>query len=360
MDTTDPDIFFDAQGLCNHCYRYENVSKKRLFSDNERDGKLNQLVDQIKLSGKNKKYDCIIGVSGGVDSTYVAYLVKKLKLRPLAVHLDNGWNSELSVKNIEKVLKKLDIDLYTYVIDWEEFKDLQLAFLKAATPDSEVPTDHAIIAILYTLAYKYGIKHILRGLNIATESTLPLKWGYGYYDYKYIRNVQKKFGTKKLKSFPSMNLLQLLNYTLLHKIRMVSILNYIKYDKKEAMNILQNDLGWIYYGGKHYESIYTRFFQAYILPRQFDIDKRKAHFSSLIFSGQMTREEALNEMKKETYSSDKLKEDKEYLIKKFGISEQEFEDIMNQPPKTFLDYPTNYTNFEYLKKIRNIFLKSVE
>lgn len=353
MDTTDPDIVFDAEGVCNHCHRYERVANTRLIPADQRDERLNALLDEIKAAGSGKAYDCVIGISGGVDSTYVAYLVKALGLRPLAVHLDNGWNSELAVSNIEKTLKTLGIDLYTHVIDWTEFKRLQVAFLKASTPDGEVPTDHAIFALLYSLAAKHGLKHVITGTNVVSEAVLPEKWGYGYFDWRYVKDVNRRFGKGRLSTYPHFSLLKLFYYVFLRRIRMVSILNYVEYDKKTAMDVLENQLGWVYYGGKHYESIYTRFYQAYILPRKFDIDKRKAHYSNLICSGQMTREEALNHLEEPVYPEKLLLEDREYTIKKLGLTESGFEEIMRSPNKTFQDYRTSHGLFEFAKKVVN-------
>jgi N-acetyl sugar amidotransferase len=355
MDTTDPDIVFDADGVCSNCHRYDEISRARLIPMDERPARLRQLVDEIKRKGKKKKYDCIIGVSGGVDSTYVAYLVKELGLRPLAVHFDNGWNSELAVSNIEKILKKLDIDLYTHVVDWEEFKDLQVSFLRASTPDAEVPTDHAINALLFKTASKFGVSYIINGQNLSTESILPVKWGYGYYDATYVKDVHKKFGKVPLKTTPLMGLAELFYYMQVKKIRLLQILNYVDYNKAQVMELLKEKLGWTYYGGKHYESIYTRFFQAYILPRKFNIDKRKAHLSSLIHSGQITRAEALEELKQDVAPADVLQQDKEYVIKKLGFTDSEFENIMKQPCKTFLDYKTQYRVLEKAKQYRKYF-----
>lgn len=351
MDTTDPDISFDAQGVCNHCHRYEELSRSRLFHGDDARRRLDGLVAQIKARGKGRDYDCVIGVSGGVDSTYVAYIVKKLGLRPLAVHLDNGWNSELAVSNIEKVLKHLEIDLYTHVIDWEEFKDLQLAFLKASTPDAEVPTDHAIIALLYRLASQHGLHHVLLGTNVVSEATMPRKWGYGYYDFHYIRSVHRRFGSGRILTYPNLTLPRLFWYRYVKGIRFVSILNYVDYDKPKAMELIQRDLGWVYYGGKHYESIYTRFFQAYILPRKFNIDKRRAHLSNLICSGQVTLEEARSELAKEICPATMLAEDREYVIKKLGLNAESFEGIMRLPPKTFADFPNQFALVERARKV---------
>ena len=307
----------------------------------------------IRAAGKDKRYDCVIGVSGGVDSTYVAWLVKDLGLRPLAVHLDNGWNSELAVANIEKTLKTLGIDLYTHVIDWAEFRDLQVSFLKGSTPDGEVPTDHAILALLYQVAATHGLRHVVNGMNFASESTLPEKWGYGYFDWRYVKDVHRHFGAAKLETYPHFSILQLFYYAFVRRIRMVSILNYIDYDKKHAMRLLEEQLGWQYYGGKHYESIYTRFYQAYVLPRKFNIDKRKAHFSSLICSGQMTRDEALDLMREPVYPQHLLEQDREYALKKLGLTASQFDDIMAAPTKTFLAYRTRHGFFEWAKKLVN-------
>lgn len=353
MDTTDPDIKFDDRGVCNHCLRYERVARERIIPAPQRQQHLDALLRDIRDAGRGKPYDCVIGVSGGVDSTYVAWLVKQLGLRPLAVHLDNGWNSELAVSNIEKTLKKLDIDLYTHVIDWNEFRDLQVSFLKASTPDGEVPTDHAIFALLYAMAQKHGIRHVITGTNVATEAVLPEKWGYGYFDWRYVKDVHRRFGTAKLSTYPHFSLTQLFYYVFIRRIRMVSILNYVEYDKKKAMDTLQNDLGWVYYGGKHYESIYTRFYQAYVLPRKFGIDKRKAHLSTLILSGQTTRAEALQAMQEPVYPEKALLEDRDYSIKKLGLDTAGFEAIMAAPPKTFLDYRTSHALFERAKKLVN-------
>lgn len=342
MDTTDPDIYFDENGACNYCtIRYETLKKRHLLHDEEGQRQLNQLVQKIKEEGKNNPYDCVIGVSGGVDSTFAAYNLKKLGLRPLAVHLDNGWDSELAVSNIEKFLNKLGIDLYTHVLDWEEFRDLQVSFLKASTSDAEIPTDHAIIATIYQVAAEKNIRYIMSGTNVETEAILPASWTYGIGDWKYIKSVHDWFGKTKLKNYPHYSMLDLFYYFVIKRINFIYILNYIPYNKKEALKTLENELGWKYYGGKHYESIYTRFFQGYILPRKFNIDKRKAHLSSLIASGQMNREEALESMQHEPYPYEQMCEDKEYVIKKLDLSEAEFEEIMALPVKRFLDYPNN-------------------
>ena len=338
MDTTDPDIIFDENGVCNHCHTYDRMVREYVVDGEEGLRHLEQTAQKIRKDGQGKKYDCIIGVSGGVDSTYVAYRVKKLGLRPLAVHLDNGWDSELAVKNIEETLKRLDIDLYTEVLDWEEFRDLQVSFLRASTPDSEIPTDHAIVALLCNMAEKIGIKYVIVGNNVRTETHLPRSWSQGHFDWKYIHEVQKRFGTLPLKTFPHFNFLTY--YFRMITQKRIEILNYIGYNKKEASRVLQDELGWRYYGGKHYESIYTRFYQGYILPEKFGFDKRRSHLSSLVCSGEVTREQALEELKIPTYAPAMQEEDREYVVKKLGLTDIEFSDIMSAPRKNYWDYPS--------------------
>jgi N-acetyl sugar amidotransferase len=351
MDTiADPDIIFDANGVCHYFHEYQERAKSRLFTDEKNAHKLPEIVGEIKKSGKGKDYDCLIGVSGGVDSTYVAYKVLELGLRPLAVHFDNGWNSELAVKNIENTLNKLGIDLFTYVIDWQEFKSLQLAFLKASTPDGEIPTDHAILALLFKIANEKKIKYIINGNNFATEFVMPRTWSYGHIDWRYISTINNLFGTTKLKDYPFITPFKYFYYSFLRRIRIVSILNYMPYNKAEAMELLRDKLDWKYYGGKHYESIYTRFYQGYILPEKFKIDKRKAHLSTLIFSGQITREEALKELEKPIYPIELFSEDKLFVQKKLDLTAEQFAAIMNLENKTYRDYPNQSKLLDKLKK----------
>ena len=338
MDTTDPDIVFDENGVCNHCHTYDRMVREYVVDGEEGLRHLEQTAQKIRKDGQGKKYDCVIGVSGGVDSTYVAYRVKKLGLRPLAVHLDNGWDSELAVKNIEETLKRLDIDLYTEVLDWEEFKDLQVSFLRASTPDSEIPTDHAINALLGNLAQKIGVKYVIIGSNVRTETHLPRAWSQGHLDWKYIREIQKRFGTQPFRTFPHIGFFTYYLRMLTQK--RVEILNYLGYNKKEALRVLQEELGWRYYGGKHYESIYTRFYQGYILPEKFGFDKRRSHLSSLVCSGEVTREQALEELKVPTYAPSMQEEDREYVVKKLGLTDAEFAAIMSAPRKSYWDYPS--------------------
>lgn len=341
MDTSDPDITFDKNGICCHCKLMEVKTKRHNYPEHIQKERLKQIVNIIIKEGKNKKFDCIIGVSGGVDSTYVAFLVKKLGLRPLAVNLDNGWDTEISVSNIKNALKILDIELNKYILNWKEFRDLQVAFLKASTPDSEIPTDHAIYALLRKIAAKNNIKYIIDGVNYSSESIMPKSWSQGYYDWGYIKLIRKKFGNTRLKNFPHYTFWNLFYYKRIKCQKTISILNYVNYNKFEAKKILEKELGWKDYGGKHFESLYTRFFQAYILPVKFGFDKRRAHLSTLINSGQIIRDQALQEMKNELYPEKLLKEHKELVVKKLGLTKEEFKRIMNLPPKKYKDYRPN-------------------
>jgi len=333
MDTTDPGISFDEAGVCSHCHNYDRIIRDNVFSGKDGEQLLAEIIHGVKKRGAGKKYDCVIGVSGGVDSSFVAYKVKQYGLRALAVHLDNGWDSELAVKNIENICRSLDIDLHTIVLDWEEFRELQIAFLKASTPDSEIPSDHAIVASMYHSAKEYGVP-VIAGYNYRTESHFPAAWSQGHYDWRYIRSVNRQFGSKPLRTFPHLNWIQGQIFVR----RLINMLNYIDYNKTEAMHILERELGWKYYGSKHHESIYTRFYQGYILPKKFHYDKRKAHLSSLVCSGEISREEALIQLGEETYSKQLQEEDRQYIIKKFGLSASEFGDIMNLPVRSFWDY----------------------
>ncbi|MBX9853814.1 MAG: N-acetyl sugar amidotransferase [Cytophagaceae bacterium] len=359
MDTTDVDITFDSNGICNHCKIYEKEKSK--YTDiTERDKHLAKLIEDIKSAGKGKPYNCVIGISGGVDSTYVAYKVKEWGLKPIAVHLDNGWDSELAVKNIENIIQKLNFDLYTHVIDWEEFKDIQLAYLKASVLDLEAPSDHAIMGTLYKMANKYGIKYILAGTNHSTEGILPESFRYSFktIDATNIKAIHKKFGTlKKLKTFPFFGLHKYIYFQYINIINYVSPLNYLNYNKKEAKETIIRELDWKDYGGKHYESIITRFYQGYILPRKFNIDKRIAHLSTLICSNQITREQALEEMKKDIYDPATLKSDLEYVPKKFGLTMKELEEIIKLPPKNHLDYPNEKKIFDKLLKLKQKYFR---
>jgi N-acetyl sugar amidotransferase len=307
---------------------------------------LEDIVKIIKESGKGKQYDCIAGVSGGRDSTYTLYKAVELGLRPLAVHFDNGWNSDVSVKNIKKACEKLKVALYTIVADWEEFKNLQVAFLKSSTPDADIPTDYAIYSVLYHVANLEGIRYILNGHSFRTEGTSPISWT--YMDPLYVRSVLKKYGnTKKIKSFPHMTFLKLQYYIWIKKIREVRLMEYIDYRKKDVDAILEKELGWQYYGGHHHENVFTKFFQSYYLPRRFNIDKRKTELSAMIRSKQITRAEALAEISATPYQYDEAVV--KYALNKLCISDSEWQSIMKSPIKSHDDYATYLPMIRLLK-----------
>lgn len=340
----DPNISFDEKGISNYYYDYQNAASSLIHDPVQKEEELQKVVTEIKKNGKGKKYDCVIGISGGVDSSYVALKARELGLRALAVHFDNGWNSELSVSNIENIIKKLDFELFTYVVDWEEFKDLQLSYIKASVVDIEVLTDHAIRTVLLNIADKYKVDYILSGSNVVTEATLPEHWIFNKSDAENIKDIHQQYGEVQMKTFPLCEPWKR-KYYIAKGIKTVNLLNYIDYNKAEAKERIANELNWKDYGGKHYESIFTRFYQGYILPEKFKIDKRKAHLSNLIFSGQISKEEAVKELALPIYPQDVFKVDKEFVLKKLGLSEEEFATIMKQPRREHTDFKTEQSFF---------------
>ncbi|NML06235.1 N-acetyl sugar amidotransferase [Sphingomonas sp. G-3-2-10] len=338
MDTTDPDIVFDADGVCNHCHEHLHAIATQVHSGQDGRGRLEAMAEDLKRRYRDKPYDCIIGVSGGVDSSYVAWLVKDLGLRPLAVHLDNGWNSVIAVRNIANMIEALDIDLYTHVIDWEEYKDIQRAFLKASLPDVEVPTDHAINTIMFKVAAKFGVRTVLRGGNVVTESHHPARWSQGHLDYGYISDVHRKFGSGKVDTFPHLNFPQFLKMFRGGFVETIDILNFADYSREKALARIETDLGWEDYGGKHHESVFTRWFQGVYLLRKFDFDKRKMHLSSLISTGEITRDQARAKLQQPTYDEALQEEDNDFVAKKLGFTRAELDAIMAAPPAHFEDF----------------------
>lgn len=368
MDTTDPLIKFDDEGVCNHVRYYEEWEKNSKLTTIAAELAMVEMVEKLKKEGEGKEYDCIMGLSGGVDSSYMAWFVtKKLGLRALVVHVDTGWNSELAVNNIQSIVQKLNLDLHTLVIDWEEMRDLQLSFFKSSIANLDVPQDHCFTASLYKEARKYGIKYIMNGSNMSTESILPNAWGYSSSDSIHLLGIHKLFGKTKLKTYPIYTLFnKYFYYPYVLKMKTITPLEWIEYNKEEAKQFLMDELGWRDYGGKHYESKFTKFFQAHYLPAKFGYDKRKAHLSSLIVSGQMTRDEALSELRKPLYEPAELEEDIRYFSKKIGITLDEYNKIMALPPKSYTDYPNGVKLEEriskiirFLSKMRNIvFMKN--
>jgi len=333
-DSQIEDITFNDQGLCSYCQKYDSLAAAFInIPEEEKSRQLSTIISKIKRLGRKNKYDCILGLSGGVDSSYLAWVAKDLGLRPLVVHFDNGWNSELAVKNIENIVKKLNYDLETYVFNWEEFKDLQRAYFLAGVVDIEVPTDYLIFSVLNKLAADHKIKYILSGYNYATEFGMPKGWNLANkYDHVNLSNIHKKFGKINLKKFPKFGRAQIYYYREILAIETVPLLNYVPYIKSEVKEFIKKELDWQDYGGKHHESIFTRFYQDYVLPKKFNIDKRKAHWSALICSGQATRQEALEDLQKEPYPIEDQLADRLYVQKKLGFTEKEFDDILNSKP----------------------------
>lgn len=344
MDDTVQGIEFDKNGECTFCKIHDELENKFPL-DRETEERLRTLIKKIKKEGKDKEYDCIVGVSGGRDSTYTLYNAVKLGLRPLAVHFDNGWNSEIAVQNIKSACDILGVDLHTHVADWEEFKDLQRSFLFASVPDAEVPTDWVIFSVLFAEAAKYNLKYIIHGHSFRTEGTTPLTWT--YMDGKYVKDIQKRFGKLKLKSFPNMSMTKYIYYSVVKKIQQIRILYYYHYNEKEVLRILGEELGWKNYGDKHHESKYTAFFQAYILTRKFNIDKRKLHYSAKVRNNQLSRQDALEIIKKDPYSGGI--ESLDYCLKKLDLTYEDFNNIMNEPVKSFKDYKSYYSLVILLK-----------
>jgi len=343
MDSTVPGIKFDENGVCNFCKTHDKLDKQFPLGE---DGKkiLDQQMNQIKKEGSGNKYDCIIGISGGTDSTFCLSLAKKYGLRPLAVHLDNGWNTDIAIENMRKTVEKLDVDFRLLECDWDEFKDLQVSFLKASVPEVELPTDLAIHSSLYRVAAKENVKYVINGHNFRTEGLQPLGWC--YMDGRYIKNVQKMFGNVKLKTFPNLTISDMLYFTLIKNVKFVPMLAYLNYDKAEAGELLKKELDWNSYGGHHFESVYTRFVITNILGKKFGIDKRKVSLSAAVRSGYISREEALNKLEEPVLEDPDIEKT---VLNKLGISEKDFQNIMDKDPKMFLDYPTYYSVIKLFK-----------
>lgn len=349
MDTSDPNIFFDETGICNHCKLLMDNRERYWLPNKAGEARLRTLIDQIKEAGRGKLYDCIMGLSGGVDSSYLLMKAHEWGLRILAVHVDAGWNSELAAKNIEMMVTKLGIDLHTFVVDWEEMRDLQVAFLRAGVANQDIPQDHAFFAALYRETARHRVEYVLTGSNYATESILPSAWGYSASDLVHLRSIHKMFGKLPLKKFPQLGFL-FFNIYLPHirKIKICSPLDLMPYNKNSAMEELRSKFGWRYYGGKHYESRFTKFFQAYYLPTKFHFDKRRAHIASLVASGEISRDAALVEMQKPLYDPVDLEKDQEFIVKKLGLTQDEFQALLDAPNRDHREYPTNIWMHEIL------------
>jgi N-acetyl sugar amidotransferase len=358
MDTTDPQITFDERGWCDYCRNYyENILPN--WHPNEKGAQmLAPVIDKIKRDGKGRDHDCLIGISGGVDSSYLAYLAKeKFGLRPLIFHVDAGWNSQVSANNIERLIDGLGLDLHTEVVDWLEMKDLQLAFFKAQVPHLDAPQDHAFFSSLYNFAANHGFKYTLTGANYSTECIRePLDWIYHASDLRQLKDIHRRFGQRPLKTFPTADIFKYkLYYRYIKGVKVVKPLNYVPYNREKAMQELEERFGWQKYGHKHYESRFTRFFEGYWLPKRFGYDKRRTHFSSLILTKQMTREEALAAIAQPAYDEQLMAQDFEYVAKKLDLSVPELQALMDGEKKTYRDYKSNMPLISFGTNVLRIF-----
>lgn len=354
----DPNISFDEKGVCNYYHEYILAEKEQGIKGKEGRKKQLEWASRIKARPGKNGYDCILGLSGGADSTYLAYLAKDLGLNPLLVHFDYGWNTEIATINVENAVKLSGFDLYTVVMDWEEFRSLQRSYFKASVLDLDVPADHMIFGALFETAKKFNIKYVLSGNNVWTEHTLPKSWNYNKFDLVNLRNIHKKFEDTPLKQLPALGLWQYAYYQLVLNVERVNFLNWQEYNRDEILKIIERELGWKNYGGKHQESVFTRFYQGYILPNKFKIDKRKAHLSNLIFAGQMTKQAALEELSKPPYDEKLMKQDYEFVAKKLGFSLEEFDKVLTQPNIDHEVYGTDKNQrqryFKIMKLIRPV------
>jgi N-acetyl sugar amidotransferase len=354
MDTSDPEIVFDEHGVCNHCHYFDDVVKPRWFPNEEGQRRLEAIVQQIKEEGAGKPYDCIIGLSGGADSSYLALKVHESGLRPLVLHVDGGWNSELAVRNIEVLLKYCGWDLETVVIDWEEMRDLQIAYLKAGVSNQDVPQDHAFFAALYHYAVKNRVRCVLVGGNNATEAIFPQSWHYSAMDSLNLKAIHRRFGKVPLRTYPTIRFWQYYFwYPYVRHLRVLRLLNYMPYSRAAAIAELER-LGWRDYGRKHGESTFTRFFQNHYLVERFGYDKRKPHLSSLILAGQTTRDEALAELTKPLYAPDELVTDRAFVLKKLGLSEEEWRKYLVAPRHDATEYPSTDKLYRAMKRVQRV------
>lgn len=341
MDTSSRGIEFDSNGICTHCKRFDAEVRPKILTPEQKAEGLKNLLEKVKLSGKGRKYDCLIGLSGGMDSSYVVYLAKKYGLRAIVVHFDNGWDSELAVKNIENIIKKTGFDYFNYIVDWEEFRDIQRAYFKASVVDVEVPTDMGILSLIPNLALKFKVPYILFGENIETESTMGIGWNFDKRDRGNLEEIHRQYGEKKLNTFPYLPPLRRLWYQWKGVI-LANLLAYEECDYQKIRTVLATEMDWRDYGVKHGESVFTKFYQSYYLPRKFGIDKRRAHLSDQINSGHISRENALQILERPVYGSeaDENKE-LEYVIGKLGYSREQFSEIIRAEPRPHSDFPVN-------------------
>ena len=354
MDTSDSKITFDKKGMCDHCVDfYENI-KPNWHPDQASEKQLQQIINEIKTAERGKDFDCILGLSGGVDSSYMLHMaVKEFGLRPLVFHVDGGWNSELAVHNIQMLVDKLGLDLYTEVINWEEMKDFQLAFFKSGVPHIDIPQDHAFVATLYNFANKHNIKYILNGGNVSTECVRnPMEFFYYGTDMSQINDIRSKFGQNKMETYPFSSVLKHKFYLrYVRGIRVIKALDYIPYNKIKALQLLEKEYDWKPYPQKHFESRFTKFYEGFWLYKRFGFDTRRVQFSSLILTGQMKREEALTKLVNPPYNEEAIADEFDYISTKLGINSEELQNYMDMPKKYFWDYSNQDSIFNFGAKI---------
>ena len=359
MDTSDPDITFGDDGVCNHCIEFETITRKNWFPNEEGRARWAAIVEKIRMAGQGKEYDCILGLSGGVDSSYLAIKIHEWGLRPLVVHVDAGWNSELAVANIEALVKYCNYDLHTHVVDWEDVRDLHLAYLRAGIANQDVPQDHIFFASLYHFATNNDIRYILSGGNLATEGIFPKAWHGSAMDAINLKAIHRKYGERPLKQYKTISFFECyIWYPFVKGMRTVRPLNYMVYDKAKALEELERTVGYKPYARKHGESLFTKLFQNFYLPQKFGYDKRRPHLSSLIVSGQMSRDDALKKLAEPLYDRDELEIDITYFCKKLRISRAEFDEMLCAPIHSHDDFPTWDGKYRLLKRVQDMFEKS--
>lgn len=355
MDTSDPEIVFDDQGVCNHCLHFERTAPLEWFPNEEGARRWSRMTDEIRAAGAGQEYDCILGLSGGVDSSYLALKVKEWGLRPLVVHVDAGWNSELAVANIEKIVKHCNFDLHTHVVDWEEMRDLHLAYLKAGVANQDVPQDHVFFSSLYHFATRNKIRYILSGGNLATEGIFPKAWHGSAMDAINLKAIHRKFGERPLRSYSTIGFFDyFIWYPFVRKMRTARPLNYMAYDKTQAISELENTVGWRSYGRKHGESLFTKLFQNHYLPVKFGYDKRLPHYSSLIVSGQMSRDEALAKLAEPLYDAQELERDIAYFCKKLRITRVQYDAFLKAPAHHHTEFATWDGRYRMVKRVQAV------
>jgi N-acetyl sugar amidotransferase len=349
MDTSDPEIFFDQDGVCSGCKVFEKRLKAYGYRRNASELAWSDKVSFIKETSRHLQYDCLVGVSGGVDSSYAAYLCKQSGLRCLLFHMDNGWNSDIAVSNIKSLAERLDYDFVSHVIDWPEFREVQLAFLRAFSVDLEMPTDIAIHATLCSTAKQFGIKHIIAGGNLATEGMLPERWGYHKYkDMRMYRHIVSKYSKTRIKNVPVIGFFEELSYRFIYGLKFHYVLNHFPFDKNLVREFLIKNLGWKDYGGKHFESHITAFWQGFVMPKKFGLDYRRPTLSVQIINGKIDRSSALEQLQTEAFPTDRLEFSLDYVARKFELTKEQLVGYLEQTPKTYVDFPNNSRLLRFL------------